>query len=132
MLLIPRMQLVCFSLNLTGETKFPDVKNIMPPNVRILGLCAYDVTMLTNASPSGQAVVSAAESLRLTVTLKSASDQRIQDVPYFDFKRASNGGIYYALAPVPIDWQQSIVKNNGAALATPVSAAFNVFYDYLD
>lgn len=131
MLLIPRMQLVCFNLNLTGETKFPDVKNIMPPNIDVLGIVAYSVAQLSNAAPSGQAVVSAADSLKLTVTLQQGSDQRFQDVPYFDLIRANNAGIYYALSPVGIDWQKSFVKNNGSAL-TASSAAFNVFYRYRD
>jgi hypothetical protein len=123
------MQLVYFALNIGAgaETPFPDVSNLIGPDAEILGFVAYNSDQLGN-TPDGAAVVSVADSLKLTVTLNKGSDQLYQFMPYTDLIRAQNAGIWYETLPFPIDLTKCIVKNNGAALAQQCNAAVNFVY----
>lgn len=122
---IPRMQAVYFTLNAGAgsTTLFPDVTNLIGPDVEILGVMAYNSDQLGNA-PDGVPVVSVADSQKLTVTLNRGSDQMFQDIPYTDLIRALNGGIWQETEPFPIDLTKCTVRNTGAITA---SDAYFVF-----
>lgn len=123
---IPRMQAVYFALNVNAgnTTLFPDVTNLIGPDVEVLGIMAYNSDQLGNA-PDGVAVVSVADSQQLTVTFNRGSDQMFQDIPYTDLIRARNGGIWMETEPFPIDLTKCAVKVNGAAISA--SDAYFVF-----
>lgn len=125
MILAPRMQLVYFALPASGtaQTPFPTVKNLLGPDVEILGVTAYNASQLSNA-PDGSTVVSAADSIKLTVVLQKGSDQVIQQVPYSDLIRAWNAGMWWALRPMPLDLTKSYVKNNAAITASTAALMF--------
>lgn len=127
MVLVPRMQLVTFALPAAAgaQTLFPTVKNLLGSDVEILGVVAYSAAQLSNG-PDQQAVVSAADSIKLTVTLQKGSDQIIQAVPYSDLIRSVNAGLWWALRPINLDLTKSYVKNNVAITAS--SAAFVFIY----
>ena len=128
MLAIPRMQLVYFPLNIGvgAETLFPDVQNLVGEGVEVLGFVAYNSDNL-GTTPDGAAVVSVADSKKLTVTLNKGSDQMFQSIPYTDLIRALNGGIWYETVPFPIDLTKCVVKNNGVAITQSNAAIMFVY-----
>jgi len=124
---IPRAQLVYFPLTVTAdaETPFPPAENLIG-DVEIIGLGAYSVAQLA-ATPDGATVVSAADALKLTVTLFSGSDGKFIDIPYSDLIRAINAGLWYEFVPFVCDITKCRVKTNVAATG-PVNVAFLFYY----
>lgn len=117
MLAIPRMQLVFFPLTVAadGVTKFPPVQNLIG-DAEILGFVAYNAAILA-FTPDGAAVVSAADSVRLSVTFQRGTDQMFQNIPYLDLARANNAGIFYECDPFPIDLTKCEIRTNAAITA---------------
>lgn len=108
-----------------AEIRFPDV-----PELRgkvIDGIEAYNEDLLA-ATPDLQPVIAAVDGSTITLVLKDASTERIQDMPFTALIPTNVSGIWKQVVPFEVNWQSSFVR----LVATPgtlnVSVPFNVFY----
>lgn len=116
------------SLKQGGEVAFPDQQDLKDAVVTsVETFTASDI----ETSPDGQAVVSDADALRLTVTITQQSDQRVKEVPYTAMRTSRNAGEPRQYDALLIEWTQCRIKITAdLAALTPVAAAVCVGYYY--
>jgi len=112
--------------------KFDDIPNLSRNNIILYGIEAYSAAQLSNTS-DGSDVVSAADSLGITVTLKdNQNNEFIYQMPYYNLIRSNNGGFVILLEPKIINLTDCYVQiNNVGALANGDKAIFNFYYDFV-
>ena len=112
--------------------KFDDIPNLSRNNIILYGIEAYSAAQLSNTS-DGSDVVSAADSLGVTVTLKdNQNNEFVYQMPYYNLIRSNNGGFVILLEPKIINLTDCYVQiNNVGTLANGDKAIFNFYYDFV-
>jgi hypothetical protein len=111
-----------------SEISFPDQPDLR--NAVVTGIEAFNENGLSFA-PSGVAAVTVADTVRLTVSLSQASDEKVRDVPFSSLIRQNNAGLFREYRNLNPTWQQCtvrVVQALSAAAAT--SAVFLVHFAY--
>lgn len=126
---IPRSKLVWINLP-AGATagaapKFPNIPELVGKT--IIGIEFYDITILS-ATPDQTQVISAADSLGVTLVLKEDSLQRIEQIPVATLLPTNNAGIWKEFTPFIVNWQSSFVQLNATPGVSSTAVPFNVFY----
>lgn len=126
---IPRMKLVWVTLSagLTqGATvRFPDVPEIR--GKKIIGIEGYTTALLSN-TPDLQPCITNVDAVNVSVVLKDASDERVQDVPFSTLVPTNNAGIWKQVTPFAPNWQGSYVRLVDTPGTLPCTVPINVFY----
>ena len=126
-----RSRLILVNLAATqplGDLSFPDQPDLR--GCELIGFETFDVRNLAVA-PNGVAVVSAADSLNLIVTMADSSTQKVKQVPYSSCNRTLNGGLIRAYRDLLPTWEQCNVKVTAPlAAATASVALILVHYRY--
>ena len=112
--------------------KFNDIPNLSRNNIILYGIESYSASQLSNTA-SGADVISAADTLGVTVTLKdNQNNEFIYQMPYTNLIRSNNGGFVILLEPKVINLTDCYVQiNNVLALADGDQAVFNFYYDFV-
>lgn len=112
--------------------KFNDIPNLSRNNIILYGIESYSADQLSNTA-SGADVISAADTLGVTVTLKdNQNNEFIYQMPYTNLIRSNNGGFVILLEPKVINLTDCYVQiNNALALADGDQAVFNFYYDFV-
>ena len=112
--------------------KFNDIPNLSRNNIVLYGIEAYSASQLANTS-DGQDVVSLADTLGLTVTLKDNNQNEfIYQMPYYNLIRSENGGFVILIEPKIINLTDCYVQiNNTLGLVNGDQAVFNFYYDFV-
>lgn len=130
MQLIPNARLVWIVVPASAPPGFYEFKDI--PEIRgkrILGIWSYDETVMT-FTPDQVAVITNADALRCTVTLREESVERQADIPLLELQTAINGGIWKDLDPYVCAFTNSGVRINFTlATATQQAIPFVVLYE---
>ena len=135
-IIIKHSQLVTASIvgtpTVNRRYKFNDIPNLSRNNIILYGIEAYSASQLSNTS-DGSDVVSAADALGLTVTLKDNNQNEfIYQMPYYNLIRSVNGGFVILLEPKIINLTDCYVQiNNVLSLADGYEAVFNFYYDFV-
>ena len=135
-IIVKQSQLVTATINGTPTVnrryKFNDIPNLSRNNIILYGIEAYSASQLVSTS-DGSDVVSAADSLGLTVTLKdNQNNEFIYQMPYTNLIRSNNGGFVILLEPKVINLTDCYVQiNNTLSLADGDEAVFNFYYDFV-
>ena len=110
--------------------KFDDIPNLSRNNIVLYGIEAFTASQLTKDS-DGSDIISAADSLGVTVTLKdNQNTEFIYQIPYADLVRSNNGGFVILIEPRVINLTSCYVQVNDALnLADGDKAIFNFYYD---
>lgn len=127
---IPNFQLVWATLPVNvqqGATvQFPDVPELR--GRKIIAVEFYDETFLTN-TPDLVACVGPGDMAGLTVVLKDASSERIQDIPVTTLQPTFIAGIYKQVVPFSVNWQSSFVRVVGAAVTGGRTVPLGIMYE---
>tara|TARA_R110000868_G_scaffold22785_2_gene93057 strand:+ start:752 stop:1168 length:417 start_codon:yes stop_codon:yes gene_type:complete len=112
--------------------KFNDIPNLSRNNIILYGIEAFSSSQLANTA-DGSDVISAADTLGVTVTLKdNQNNEFIYQIPYSDLIRSNNGGFVILLEPKIINLTDCYVQiNNTLGITTGDQAVFNFFYDFV-
>lgn len=135
-IIVKQSQLVTASIDGTPTVnrkyKFDDIPNLSRNNIILYGIEAYSAAQLVSTS-DGSDVISAADSLGVTVTLKdNQNNEFIYQMPYTNLIRSNNGGFVILLEPKVINLTDCYVQiNNALALADGDKAVFNFYYDFV-
>ena len=135
-IIIKQSQLVTATIDGTPTVnrryKFNDIPNLSRNNIILYGIEAYSASQLSKTS-DGSDVVSAADALGLTVTLKdNQNNEFIYQMPYYNLIRSVNGGFVILLEPKIINLTDCYVQiNNVLSLANGDEAVFNFYYDFV-
>lgn len=117
-----------------GQTYyFEDIPNISKGNIALYGIEAYSASQMA-VSPTGNTVVSAANSLNLSVTLVTTENnfKQIENQPYYNFIRSNNAGFVVLLNAIRIDLTKCFITINAAGtLAQNQVALFNLYYSLI-
>lgn len=103
-----------------GDLSFPDQPDLR--GCELLGFETFDVRQLAVA-PNGTAIVSAADSLNLVVTIADSSTQKVREIPYASCNRTLNGGLIRAYRDLVPTWEQCSVKVTSPLAAVAGSVA---------
>jgi hypothetical protein len=107
-----------------GEVDFPDVGELRE-GVVVTGIEAYtDVDL--GVTPQGGVVLTAADGLKITVSLADKSLLQHRDMPHSTLIPRLNGGIWKEVTPFLVNFQRSKVK-----FGTPAAAATAFFCPFL-
>jgi hypothetical protein len=127
----PRSRLVTVTIPATaapGLIEFPDQPDLR--GCELLGFEVFDDKGLAVA-PNGVAVVTATQTVALTVTLADASDKKVREVPYASCIRTTNAGQVRAYQGLVPTWEQcGIGVVSALANVTPLAAVVLVHYRY--
>ena len=135
-IIVKNSQLVTATINgtptINRRYKFDDIPNLSRNNIILYGIEAYSAAQLVNTS-DGADVISAADTLGVTVTLKdNQNNEFIYQMPYYNLIRSNNGGFVILLEPKVINLTDCYVQiNNALALADGDKAVFNFYYDFV-
>jgi|TARA_R110001632_G_scaffold53033_2_gene131024 hypothetical protein len=135
-IIVKQSQLVTATIDGTPTVnrryKFNDIPNLSRNNIILYGIEAYSASQLSNTA-SGADVISAADTLGVTVTLKdNQNNEFIYQMPYTNLIRSNNGGFVILLEPKVINLTDCYVQiNNVLALADGDQAVFNFYYDFV-
>lgn len=109
-----------------SSVRFPDIPELS--DKRITGIEFYNIAMLA-ATPDQVAVISAADALGATLTLKENSTERVQDIPLSTMLPTNVGGIWKEFVPFVVNWQASLVRFTTTPATLPCTVPFNIFYE---
>lgn len=111
MVLIPKMELVYFNLAtaIGSVTRFPLEASFAGGGQKVVGIFSYRNDGI-GVTPDGKNVIGSSEALAITVTIASKSGLVCADVPYTDFYRPANGGVWYTVCPFEIDLSRSFIR----------------------
>lgn len=135
-IIIKQSQLVTATINgtptINRRYKFNDIPNLSRNNIILYGIEAYSADQLSNTS-DGSDILSAADSLGVTVTLKdNQNNEFIYQMPYYNLIRANNGGFVILLEPKIINLTDCYVQiNNALGINAGDTAVFNFYYDFV-
>jgi hypothetical protein len=135
-IIIKQSQLVTATINGTPTVnrryKFDDIPNLSRNNIILYGIESYSSEQLVSTD-DGSDVVSAADSINVTVTLKdNQNNEFVYQMPYYNLIRSNNGGFVILLEPKIINLTDCYVQiNNVGALANGDKAVFNFYYDFV-
>tara|TARA_R110000744_G_scaffold167873_1_gene285430 strand:- start:328 stop:744 length:417 start_codon:yes stop_codon:yes gene_type:complete len=135
-IIVKQSQLVTATIDGTPTVnrryKFNDIPNLSRNNIILYGIESYSASQLSNTA-SGADVISAADTLGVTVTLKdNQNNEFIYQMPYTNLIRSNNGGFVILLEPKVINLTDCYVQiNNVLALADGDQAVFNFYYDFV-
>ncbi len=109
-----------------SSIRFPDIPELS--DKRITGIEFYNIAMLA-ATPDQVAVITAADALGATLTLKENSTERVQDIPLATMLPTNVGGIWKEFVPFVVNWQASVVRFTTTPATLPCAVPFNIFYE---
>jgi len=133
-IIIKQSQLVTATIKGTPTANrkytFEDIPNLSRNNITLYGIEAFTADQLLKTS-DGSDVITAADSLGVTVTLKDNQNvEFIYQMPYTDLVRSINGGFVILLEPKIINLTSCYIQINDALeLANGDKAVFNFYYD---
>ncbi len=112
-----------------GFTVIPQFKDIRGNVPRFKAIQVLNVDLL--AKFNGQTLCSAADLVTLTIQIRDRNDDtKFEDIPLTAMLRGSNGGFYYEIDNLDIDFASTkIILQNGNRTAGQV-VAFEGIYDY--
>ncbi len=117
-----------------GQTcYFEDIPNISKGNVALYGLEAYTAAQMA-VSPSGNAVIAAADAINIGVTLVTTDSnfKQVENQPYYNFIRSNNAGFVVLLNDIKIDLTKCFITINASGtLAQNQVVLFNLYYRLL-
>jgi len=135
-IIVKNSQLVTATINgtptINRRYKFDDIPNLSRNNIILYGIEAYSAAQLVNTS-DGADVISAADTLGVTVTLKdNQNNEFIYQMPYYNLIRSNNGGFVILLEPKVINLTDCYIQiNNALSIAEGDKAVFNFYYDFV-
>lgn len=110
-----------------GTLNFPDVPELRS-GVEVVGIEAYTSASLS-ATTSGVVMVTAADAIKVVLTLVDKSTELIREIPLISLAPANNAGLWKEFVPFLVNWQRSkIIVTQAFAAATPSAVGVSVFF----
>lgn len=113
-----------------AEVPFQDVSELRSRGACVVGIETFDADQMA-FTPDGLPVISAADSLKCTVTFKDPSSlERLKDVPLWTLNPVYMGGIYKQFMPFEANWQSCFVKfTGGFSAAAQQNVPFGIIWE---
>lgn len=121
----------CAAAQPAGRIDFPEQQDLK----KILCVDAIETFIATDivAAPSGQAIVSAADAVKVALVFTEGSTEKVKEVPYLGLRTAANAGQLREYIDLKPEWTQCYARVTQAFAAATISLlAVLVSYHYAE